>query len=108
VDQRRFEGRTIRENQAGFYAALATQAHRRPAMTSIYKMPGSDDPGRGAYTKSDPAPNTDTAYAELMLKAEAYQTAHPELSISQAFSKVYTDRGNVELAKRERRESVSR
>jgi hypothetical protein len=90
------------------YAALAAQAHRRPAMTSIYKMPGSTDPGRGAYTKADPLPNADTAYSELMAKAEAYQTAHPELSISQAFSKVYTDRGNVELAKRERVESAPR
>jgi hypothetical protein len=90
------------------YAALAAQAHSRPQPTTIYRMPGSTDPGRGVYTKADPAPNTDTAYAELMLKAEAYQTAHPELSISQAFSKVYTDRGNVELAKRERIESAPR
>jgi hypothetical protein len=90
------------------YAALAAQAHRRPAMTSIYQMPGSDDPGRGAYTKADPAPNTDTAYAELMLKAEAYRTAHPEMSVAQCFEKIYTDRANIELAKRERAESVPR
>src|SRR4029077_12371862 len=50
------------------YAALAAQAHSRPAPTTVYAMPRA-----AAYTKSDPVPNTNTlAYAELMLKAEAY------------------------------------
>jgi hypothetical protein len=49
-----------------------------------------------------------SAYAELMHKATEYRNAHPELSISQAFEKVYTARDNVELAKRERAESVPR
>jgi hypothetical protein len=70
--------------------------------------PGSDAPGRGAYTKADPAPNPDSAYAELMRKAEEYRVANPSLSISQCFAKIYTDRGNVELAKRERMESAPR
>jgi hypothetical protein len=90
------------------YAALAAQAHRSPAMTSIYQMPGSTAPGRGAYTKSDPAPSTDTAYAELMHKAEQYRSAHPDLSIAQCFEKIYTARDNIELAKRERIESAPR
>jgi hypothetical protein len=85
------------------YAALAAQAHRRPGPTTVYAMPRA-----AAYTKADPAPSADSAYAELMLKAEAYRNAHPECSISQCFAKVYTDRGNVELAKRERVESAPR
>jgi hypothetical protein len=71
-------------------------------------MPGSADPGRGAYTKADPVPHADTAYGELMHKAEEYRSAHPELSISQSFEKIYTARDNVELAKRERQESAVR
>jgi hypothetical protein len=85
------------------YAALAAQAHRRPGPTTVYAMPRA-----AAYTKADPAPTADTAYAELMLKAEAYRNSHPDLSISQCFAKIYTDRANVELAKRERIESVPR
>jgi hypothetical protein len=50
---------------------------------------------------------SNSAYGELMHKAEAYREAHPELSISQAFEKIYTARDNVELAKRERRESAA-
>jgi hypothetical protein len=59
-------------------------------------------------SESDPVPGADTAYAELMLKAEAYRSSHSELSISQAFEKIYTDRANIELAKRERRENAAR
>jgi hypothetical protein len=50
--------------------------------------------------KSDPAPNADSAYAALMVKAEAYRSAHPDLSIAQCFAEIYTDRANIELAKR--------
>jgi hypothetical protein len=88
------------------YAALARQAHSRPQPTTIYQMPGSDDPGRGAYTKADHSEGT--AYDELMLKSEAYRNAHPELSVAQCFEKIYTSRANVELAKRERIESAPR
>jgi hypothetical protein len=87
------------------YAALAAQAHRTPAPTTIYQPPAAQGT---AYTKSDPAPNTDTAYAELMHKAEQYRSAHPDLSIAQAFEKIYTARDNIELAKRERVESAPR
>jgi hypothetical protein len=90
------------------YAALAARVHQRPAPTTIYQGPGSADPGRGAYTKSDPVPSADSAYSELMAKAEAYREAHPELSISQSFAAVYSDRSNIELAKRERVESAPR
>jgi hypothetical protein len=90
------------------YAALAAQAHSRPQPTTIYAMPGSAAPGRGAYTKADPVPNADSAYGELMRKAEEYRSAHPELSVAQAFDKIFTDRANVELAKRERIESAPR
>jgi hypothetical protein len=51
---------------------------------------------------------SNSAYGELMSKAEEYRNAHPELSISQAFEKIYQARDNVELAKRERIESALR
>jgi hypothetical protein len=85
------------------YEGLARQAHSRPRPTTVYAMPRA-----AAYTKADPAPNADTAYSELMLKAEAYRSAHPDLSIAQCFEKIYTSRANVELAKRERVESAPR
>jgi hypothetical protein len=90
------------------YAALAAQAHSRPQPTTIYAGPGSTAPGRGAYTKADPVLHADTAYAELMSKAEEYRSAHPQLSISQSFEKIYTSRDNAALAKRERAESAPR
>jgi hypothetical protein len=80
------------------YIALARQAR-------WYSAPDSSQ--GAAYSKSDPAPNADSAYGELMLKAEAYRDAHPELSIAQCFEKVFTAPANRELAKRERRESAS-
>jgi hypothetical protein len=84
------------------YAALAAQAHQRPGPTTVYAMPRA-----AAYTKSDPVPHTNTlAYAELMLKAEAYRNSHPELSIAQCFEKIYTARDNIDLAKRERAEAL--
>jgi len=90
------------------YAALAVQAHQRPGPTTIYAGPGSAAPGRGAFSKADPAPSTDSAYSELMTKAQAYQTAHPDLLIAQCFEKIYCDRANIELANRERQESAAR
>jgi hypothetical protein len=90
------------------YAALAAQAHSRPQPTTIYAMPGSADPGRGAYTKADPVPNAGTAYAELQAKAAELRKARPDLSEAQAFERVYSDRSNIELAKRERQEAAAR
>jgi hypothetical protein len=86
-------------------AKLAALVHRRPAPATVYAMPHLS---KGAVAKSDPAPSADSAYAELMRKAEAYRAAHPELSIEQSFERVYGDRANVELAKRERIESAPR
>ena len=51
---------------------------------------------------------SNSAYGELMSKAEEYRNVHPELSISQAFEKVFTAPANRELAKRERIESAPR
>jgi hypothetical protein len=83
------------------YAGLAARANR-VRTGDVYRV----KPYTDAYTKSDP--NADTAYAELMRKAEAYREAHSGLSISQAFDKVYTDPANIEIAKRERVESAPR
>jgi hypothetical protein len=88
------------------YAALVAQAHSRPLPTTVYPMLHSSPDA--AYAKSDPALNADSAYAALMVKAEAYRNAHPELSIAQCFEKIYTDRANIELAKRERIENTPR
>jgi hypothetical protein len=85
--------------------SIARRAHRRPSPTTVYAMPNSSP---GSVAKSDPVPDAGSAYGELMLKAEAYRDAHPELSIAQAFSKIYNDRSNIELAKRERAESAPR
>jgi hypothetical protein len=89
------------------YAALAAQAHSRPSATTIYQTPRAT-PGNAAYAKSDPVPNADSAYGELMAKAAEYGKAHPELTEAQAFTKVFTAPANVELAKRERLESAPR
>ena len=51
------------------------------------------------YAKADRSEGT--AYNELMAKAAEYRSAHPELSISQAFEKIYTAPANIALAKRE-------
>jgi hypothetical protein len=98
--------------------ALADKALRPPSPTSVFPFPRADrtrsSPGRqgdGAYrpTKSDHgSSNEPTAYGELLAKAEEYRAAHPELSIAQAFEKVFTASANRELAKRERVESAPR
>jgi hypothetical protein len=88
-------------------ATLVARLYRRPTPTSIYPMPHEWlHQGDGSqHAKADRGSNS--AYDELMLKAEAYRDAHPELSISQAFAKIYADNGNIELAKRERVESAA-
>jgi hypothetical protein len=88
------------------YAALAAQAHQRPGPSVVHPMPHASP--RASTAKSDPAPNVDTAYATLLVKAREYQAAHPGLTEAQCFERIYTDRGNVELAKRERQESAAR
>jgi hypothetical protein len=88
-------------------ASTVARLYRRPTPTSIYPLPNEWLRGDGEqHAKADSGSNS--AYDALMLKAEAYRNAHPELSISQAFEKIYTNRDNVELAKRERIESAPR
>jgi hypothetical protein len=90
-------------------ATLVARLYHRPLPTSIYPMPREWLAGDGSqHAKSDRSNSEATAYDDLMVKAEEYRNSHPELSISQAFTKVYTDRANVELAKRERVESAPR
>jgi hypothetical protein len=84
------------------YRALAEQVHRRPSPTTVYAMP------RSAYAKADPAPNADSAYAELMVKAAELRKTQPTLTEAQAFAQVFTAPANIELAKRERIESAPR
>jgi hypothetical protein len=82
---------------------LALRVYRRPQAdgTGVYAMPPLPMPVARREKR-------DGAYAELMHKAEEYHSAHPELSVAQCFDKIYTDRANVELAKRERMESAPR
>jgi hypothetical protein len=87
--------------------SLANRVHVRPTPPAggVYAF------STAATAKSDHdfgAPTVDSAYAALMRKAEEYRSAHPELSVAQCFEKIYTDRANVELAKRERIESAPR
>jgi hypothetical protein len=46
-----------------------------------------------------------TAYDQLVEKAEKLRQLNPELSLDQAFSKVFTDPRNANLAEQERREN---
>jgi hypothetical protein len=86
-------------------ATIVARLYQRPLPSSIYPMPREWLQGEGSqHAKADHG----SAYNELMQKAEEYRNAHPEMSISQAFEKIYTDRGNIELAKRERVESAPR
>jgi hypothetical protein len=87
------------------YRALAEQVHTRPSppSSSVYGMP------RSFYAKeADPAPNADSAYTALMVKAAELRKTQPTLTEAQAFSKVFTDPANIELAKRERAEAAPR
>ena len=91
-------------------ASITARLYHRPLPSSIYPMPNEWLRGEGSqHAKADRGSNSEaTAYGELMVKAEEYRDAHPELSISQAFEKIYTDRANIDLAKRERMESAPR
>jgi hypothetical protein len=84
-------------------ATIVARLYQRPTPTSIYPLPNEWLRGEGSqHAKADRG----TAYGELMVKAEEYREAHPDLSIAQCFTEIYTDRANVELAKRERRENA--
>jgi hypothetical protein len=97
------------------YKALADKALRPPTPTSVFPFPLADrtrsSPGRqgdGAYHPAKSDRSEPAAYGELMVKAEEYRAAHPELSVAQCFEKIYTDPANIEIAKRERVESAPR
>jgi hypothetical protein len=84
-------------------ATIVSRLYQRPLPSSIYPMPREWLRDEGSqHAKSDRG----SAYGKLMEKAEEYRNSHPDLSIAQCFEKIYTDRGNVELAKRERVESA--
>jgi hypothetical protein len=88
-------------------ATIVARLYQRPTPSSIYPMPREWLRDEGSqHAKADRSEGT--AYAALMAKAEAYRDAHPELSVAQCFEKIYTDRANIALAKRERIESAPR
>jgi hypothetical protein len=90
-------------------ATTVARLYQRPTPSSIYPTPREWLRGEGSqHAKSDRSNSEGTAYGDLMEKAEEYRNAHPELSIAQAFEKIYTNRANIELAKRERIESAPR
>jgi hypothetical protein len=84
---------------------LTARAYSRPTAPAggVYAYPTT-----AAYTKSDPVPDADSAYAELMAKAAEYRKSNPNLTEAQAFERVYTDPANREISKRERMESAPR
>jgi hypothetical protein len=87
-------------------AAIVERLYQRPTPTSIYPMPRQWLAGDGSqHAKAD---HDSGAYGKLLAKAKELQASHTELSEAQAFEKIYTDRANIELAKRERRENAVR
>jgi hypothetical protein len=85
-------------------ATIVSRLYQRPTPTSIYPMPREWLGGEGSqHAKADRG----SAYGDLMAKAEEYRNSHPNLSIAQAFEKVFTAPANRELAKRERVENAS-
>jgi hypothetical protein len=90
-------------------ATMVARLYQRPTPTTIYPMPREWLAGDGSqHAKADRGSSEASAYDALMVKAEEYRNAHPELSISQCFEKVFTAPANRELAKRERIESAPR
>jgi hypothetical protein len=83
--------------------AALRKAHAVVKASHAEQMFGSTFP---AHVKADRSEGT--AYNELQAKAAELRKARPELSEAQAFERVYSDRSNIELAKRERQESALR
>jgi hypothetical protein len=104
----RFPYRTGAQQLAMADEELARRHHVRPEANhaNVYAMPLETRATEKHVEKRDGLRGD--AYGELLAKAEEYRSAHPELSIAQCFERVYTDRANVELAKRERIESAPR
>ncbi len=74
---------------------LLRQAHACIKMANRATMP-TDAPIRKSES---------SAYEKLMEKAELLQKVDPDLSLDQAFAKVFTNPANRELAEQERREN---
>jgi hypothetical protein len=104
----RFPYRTGAQQLAMADEELARRYHVRPEAThaNVYAMPLETRATEKHVEKRDGLRGD--AYATLMAKAEQLRSERPELSIAQCFDRIYTDRGNVELAKRERIESAPR
>lgn len=66
--------------------------------SGIFKAIGADGAGG----------NGATAYDQLMQKATELRKSDPKLTEAQAFTKVYTDPANVEIAKQHRQEDADR
>jgi hypothetical protein len=103
-----FPSRTGAQQLAMADEELARRHHVRPQANyaNVYAMPLETRSTEKHVEKRDGLRGD--AYGELLAKAEEYRDTHPELSISQAFAKVYTDPANREISKRERIESASR
>jgi hypothetical protein len=104
----RFPYRTGAQQLAMADEELARRYHVRPEANhaNVYAMPLETRATEKHVEKRDGLRGD--AYATLMAKAEQLRSERPELSVAQCFDRIYTSRGNVELAKRERIESAPR
>jgi hypothetical protein len=88
--------------------ALAEAAHSRPQANAANTYPMPRVSHTEKHVEKRDGVTDGSAYRELQAKAAELRKAHPELSEAQAFTKVYSDPGNRDLAKRERAESAPR
>jgi hypothetical protein len=94
-------GVTLQKAYAGDKAAIDEMAKLLKAATEQAKAGGVfKEFGSGNGTGG-----TDSAHAQLAAKAADLRKSQPALSEAQAFSKVYSDPANADLAKRERQEN---
>jgi hypothetical protein len=104
----RFPYRTGAQQLAMADEELARRYHVRPEANhaNVYAMPLETRATEKHVEKRDGLRGD--AYATLLAKAEQLRSERPELSVAQCFAEIYTDRANIELAKRERIESAPR
>jgi hypothetical protein len=86
------EGLLLRKAHAAVKAANAS-----PVVT--------ESMSKSSFNKLSKRDSGSSAYDQLIEKAEQLRKFDPELSIDQAFAKVYTDKANRGLAEQERREN---
>jgi hypothetical protein len=79
-------------------------ANRVPPVVTESSVSKTRD-SSGTFDKLLRRDNEGSAYDQLVEKAERWRKFDPDLSFDQAFSKVFTDPANVELAQQERREN---